>query len=83
MWNCRPMTCLVAGLRTVSSDGWGLERGNAIGARPGLTVKDYEGFGLREDQVCQMQDHPPQGAGVRDLREPETQAEAGLRQSVS
>jgi len=34
--------------------------------------KEYEGKSISEEDLRQVQDHPPQGCGARDLRELET-----------
>jgi hypothetical protein len=44
---------------------------------------DNESSSIGQENVCEMQNHPPQGCGTGDLREPEAQATARLIGEVS
>jgi hypothetical protein len=39
-----------------------------------------EGTGFSQEDVRQLQDHPPQRRGARDLHEPQAQAAAGVKE---
>ncbi len=51
------------------------------GSRDYLLLRDvqsYEGTSISKEDLRQMQDHPPQRRGARDLRQHETQTAPGI-----